>query len=188
MPKDNVERAIKRATGADDDYGPLEEVRYEGYGPGGAAVMVECMTDNRNRTASAVRHAFTKHGGKLGVDGSVAFLFESKGVLSYPPGTDEDALMAAAVEAGAEDVVADDDGSLEVLTAPEEFVSVRSAMAAAGLTPERAEVTQRATAGTHLEADDAQGMLRLFDALEDIDDVQNVYSNADIDAQVVERL
>lgn len=184
MPKDNIERAIKRGSGELEgaDY---QEIRYEGYGPGGAAVMVECMTDNRNRTVADVRHAFSKHGGNLGADGSVAYLFSQTGELLYPPGSDEDAVIEAAIEAGAEDVVVSDDGSIEVLADPDEFEAVRDAMAAAGHPPAQAEVTMRASSLAELEGEEAATMLKLLDALEDLDDVQNVYSNADIADEVL---
>jgi len=187
MTKDTIERAIKRGAGAGegDDY---ESVRYEGYGPGGTAVMVDCLTDNRNRTASEVRHAFAKYGGNLGTDGSVAYLFNKLGVLSYPPGTPEDRLLELALEAGADDMEVDDDGSIEVLTSPDAFTAVRDAVTAAGLVPASAEVTMRAATGSALDEENAKTMLKLLDMLEDLDDVQNVYSNADIAEDILERL
>jgi len=195
MTKDTIERAIKRGAGAQDGenfdeiryegYGPG---RYEGYGPGGVAVIVDCLTDNRNRTVSEVRHAFTKAGGNLGTSGSVAFQFAQTGILSYPPGSDEDALMEAALEAGADDVLSHDDGSIEVLTAPETFVSVKEAMTAAGFEPEQAEVTMRAENTTPLDKDDAEKMIRMIDVLEELDDVQDVYSNADIADDILAEL
>lgn len=178
MPKDNIARAIKRGTG-ELDGANYEEIRYEGYGPSGVAVLVECTTDNKNRTVSEVRHAFTKHGGNLGTDGSVAYLFSTLGVLSYPAGSDEDAIMEAALEAGADDVVSDDDGLIEVQTTLEEFNNVRNAMVNAGFEPEVAEITQRASTDIELNLDDAEKMLTMLDALEDLDDVQHVFSNAD---------
>lgn len=178
MPKDNIERAIKRGTGELEGVN-YEEVSYEGYGPGGVAVLVECTTDNKNRTVSEVRHAFTKNGGNLGTDGSVAYLFNSLGVLGYPAGSNEDAIMEAALEAGAEDVVTDDDGAIEVLTSLEDFAAVRDAMVEAGFEPEVAELTQRASTDISLNTDDGEKMLKLLDMLEELDDVQNVYSNAD---------
>ena len=178
MPKDNIERAIKRGTGELEGVN-YEEVRYEGYGPGGVAVLVECTTDNKNRTVSEVRHAFTKNGGNLGTDGSVAYLFNTLGILSYPSGSDEDAIMEAALEAGAEDVVTDDDGAIEVQTSLEDFEAVRDAMVSAGLEPEIAELTQRASTDISLNTDDGEKMLKLLDMLEELDDVQNVFSNAD---------
>ncbi len=187
MSKDTIERAIKRGAGNQDDAN-LEEVRYEGYGPGGTAVMVDCLTDNRNRTVAEVRHAFTKCGGNLGTSGSVAYQFTRTGVLGYPAGSDEDAIMEAALEAGAQDVVTNDDGSIDVLTDPDEFVTVRDAMVAAGFEPEEAEVTWRASVSSALDLDDAAKMVRLLDMLEDLDDVQNVYSNADISEEVLAKL
>lgn len=178
MPKDNVERAIRRGTG-DIEGASYEEVRYEGYGPGGIAVLVECTTDNRNRTVGEVRHAFTKHGGNLGTDGSVAYLFAKQGTLSFPAGSDEDAIMEAAVAAGAEDVVKHDDDSIEVVTTPNDFEGVRQAIHERGLAPEFAEVSQRASVSIPLEGADAEKALRLLEALEELDDVQNVYTNAD---------
>ncbi len=180
MPKDNVERAIKRGTG-DLEGVNYEEIRYEGYGIGGAAVMVDCMTDNRTRTVADVRHAFTKHGGNLGTDGSVAFLFKHCGQMLFAPGTDEAKLMDAAIEAGAEDVVANDDGSIEVITGPAEFSSVRAALEKAGFKPELAEVTMKPTTENALTGDDAVRMQKLLDALEAVDDVQEVYTTAVID-------
>jgi YebC/PmpR family DNA-binding regulatory protein len=187
MTKDTIERAIMRGSGALDGEN-FEEVRYEGYGPGGVAVMVDCMTDNRNRTVAEVRHAFTKAGGNLGTDGSVAYQFANTGILSYPSGSDEDRIMEAALEAGAEDVVSYDDGSIDVLTQPDQFVDIKEAMLSAGLAPESSEVTMRAANSMSLELDDAEKMVRLLDRLEDLDDVQNVYSNADISEEVLAQL
>lgn len=187
MTKDTIERAIKRGSGAQDGEN-FEEIRYEGYGPGGVAVMVDCMTDNRNRTVAEVRHAFTKAGGNLGTDGSVAYQFAKAGVLSYPAGSDEDQIMEAALEAGAHDVISNDDGSIDVLTEPEQFVDIKQAMVAANLEPEQAEVTMRAANSTPLELNDAEKMVRLLDTLEDLDDVQDVYSNADISEDVLAQL
>jgi YebC/PmpR family DNA-binding regulatory protein len=180
MPKDNVERAIKRGTG-DLDGVSYEEIRYEGYGIGGAAVMVDCMTDNRTRTVADVRHAFTKHGGNLGTDGSVAFLFRHCGQMLFAPGTDEDRLMEAAIEAGAEDVVSNDDGSIEVITGPGEFSAIRAALEQAGFKAELAEVTMKAGTENPLAGDDAVRMQKLLDALESLDDVQEVYTTAVFD-------
>lgn len=179
MPKDNIDRAIKRGSGESDGE-HYDEVRYEGYGPSGIAVMVDCLTDNRNRTAAEVRHAFSKHGGNLGADGSVAYLFSYVGLLNFPTGSDMDALMEAAIEAGAEDVVENDDGSVEVVTAPERYESVRQAMSAAGHAPEHTELTMRPAARTAIDADDLDSFLKLIDTLDDLDDVQQVYSNAEI--------
>ena len=187
MPKDNIERAIKKGTGELPGVS-YEDNTYEGYGPGGVAVMVDCMTDNRNRTVSEVRHAFTKAGGNLGTSGSVAFQFTQTGILSYPAGSDEDAIMEAALEAGAQDVLTNDDGSVDVLTEPDDFVNVREAMTSAGYEPEEAEVTMRAENTTPLDKNDAEKMIRLLDRLEDLDDVQNVFSNADISADILAEL
>ncbi|MEJ2059152.1 MAG: YebC/PmpR family DNA-binding transcriptional regulator [Gammaproteobacteria bacterium] len=187
MPKDTIERAVKRGSG-DLEGENYEEVRYEGYGPGGTAVMVDCMTDNRNRTVSEVRHAFSKSGGNLGTDGCVAYLFTKQGVLSYPTGSDEDRIMEAALEAGAEDVQANEDGSVDVLTAPDDYEAVKAAMVETGLEPENAEVTMRPETAAPIESEDAEKLLRLLDMLEDLDDVQNVYSNADFPDEVLETL
>ncbi len=187
MPKDTIERAIKRGAGGAEGEN-YEELRYEGYGPGGSAVIVDCMTDNRNRTASEVRHAFTKAGGNLGTDGSVAYMFSKTGILSYAPGVDEDTVMEAALEAGAEDVITNDDGSIDVITAPEDFQKVKDAMVAAGLEPEAAEITFEASTKAELDRETAEKLLRLVDALEDLDDVQNVYTNAEIPDDVMEAL
>ena len=177
MPKDNVERAIKRGAGALEgaDY---EEARYEGYGIGGAAVMVDCLTDNKHRTVAEVRHAFTKHGGNLGTDGSVSFLFKHCGQLVFAPGTSEDKVMEAALDAGAEDVIANDDGSTEVITAPSDFAAVKAALEKAGLKPGLAEVTMKPAAEMALSGEDAAKMQKLLDAIENIDDVQEVYTTA----------
>ncbi len=187
MPKDTVDRAIKRGAGSGEGEN-YDEIRYEGYGPGGTAVMVDCMTDNRNRTASEVRHAFTKHGGNLGTDGSVGYLFSEQGILSYAPGADEDAIMEAALEAGASDVITNDDGSIDVMTLPEEFAAVKDAMVAAGLEPANAEVTFEAATKAQLDRDDAERLLKMIDVLEDLDDVQEVYTNADIADDILEAL
>ena len=187
MTKDTIERAVKRGAGETDGQA-LEEVRYEGYGPGGVAVMVDCMTDNRNRTVADVRHAFSKFGGNMGTDGSVAYLFTKRGVISFPAGVSEDKVMEAAVEAGAEDIETADDGSIDVLTTPEDFAQVRDALAGAGLKPESAEVTMRASTYSNLEVEDARKMVRLFDMLDELDDVQKVYSNADISDEVMAQI
>lgn len=180
MPKDNVERAIKRGSG-DLEGVNYEEVRYEGYGIAGAAVLVDCMTDNRVRTVADVRHAFTKYGGNLGTDGSVAFLFRHCGQLLFSPGTDENRLMEAALEAGADDIVTNDDKSIEVITAPYEFVEIRTALDKAGFKAELGEVTMKPASETPLSGDEAVKMQKLLDALESIDDVQEVYTTAVID-------
>ncbi len=184
MPRDTVERAIKRGTGGTEgeDY---EELRYEGYGPGGVAVMVDCMTDNRNRTAGEVRHAFTKYGGNLGTDGSVGYLFTKQGVISFQPGTDEDQVMEAALEAGALDVLVNDDTSLDVITDPDEYSAVKDALTRAGLDTEVGEVTFNASTSAELDLDTAVRLLKMVDALEELDDVQAVYHNADIADEIM---
>jgi YebC/PmpR family DNA-binding regulatory protein len=187
MPKDTVDRAVQRGAGGAEGEN-YDEIRYEGYGPGGTAVMVDCMTDNRNRTAAEVRHAFTKAGGNLGTDGSVAYLFEKQGVISFEPGTDEDAVMEAALDAGAEDVVTNDDGSMDVITTPENFSEVRDALAGAGLNTEQAEVSYNASTQAELDQETAEKLLRMVDMLEDLDDVQEVYTNADIAPEILEAL
>jgi YebC/PmpR family DNA-binding regulatory protein len=187
MPKDNIERAVKRGAGETDgaDY---MECRYEGYGPGGSAVMVDCLTDNKNRTVAEIRHAFTKFGGNLGADGSVNYLFNQVGQLLLPAGSDEDAVMDAAIEAGAEDVVTEADGSIEVLTSPGDFEQVRDGMIAAGFEAESAQVTMRASTSAELGVKEASSMIKMLDLLEDLDDVQEVYSNADISEEVLEQI
>lgn len=178
MTKDAIERAIKKASGGLDDV-TYEELRYEGYAPGGVAVIVDCTTDNRNRTVSDVRHAFTKFGGNLGTDGSVAFLFRKLGVIAFAPGADETRVLEIALEAGAEDVLTDpDDGSIEVLTAPDAFEAVRDALSEAGLAPADAEVTLRADTAVAVEGEAAAAVVKLIDWLEDLDDVQHVHTNA----------
>lgn len=181
MPKDNVERAIKRGTG-DLEGVNYEEIRYEGYGIGGAAVMVDCMTDNRTRTVADVRFAFTKNGGNMGAEGSVAFLFKHCGQMVFAPGTDEEKLMEAAIDAGAEDVVTNDDGSIEVITPPNDFHAVKTGIEKAGFKPEIAEVIMKPTTENVLTGEDAVKMQKLIDALEALDDVQEVYTSALIDA------
>lgn len=178
MPKDTIDNAIKRGSGQLDGVN-YEEIRYEGYGIGGAAVIVDCMTDNRTRTVADVRHAFAKHGGNLGTDGSVAFLFKHCGQLILAPGTSEDRVMEIALEAGAEDVFTNEDGSVEVITAPNnDFVAVREALEEAGLKPEFAEVTMKPSTENVLTGDDAVRMQKLLDALESLDDVQEVYTSS----------
>jgi len=185
MPKDTVERAIQKATGTLEGV-VYEELVYEGYAPGGVAVLVECLTDNRNRTVAEVRHAFTKYGGNLGTDGSVAYLFSKIGVLNYPPGADEDCIMEAALDAGAEDVVTADDGSVEVITDPTSFGAVVQAMKDAGQEADNAEVIMRASLEVEMDVDTGAKVLRFLDALEDLDDTQEVYSNADIPEEAYE--
>jgi YebC/PmpR family DNA-binding regulatory protein len=180
MTKDSVQNAIKRGSGQLDGVS-YEEVRYEGYGTGGAAVMVDCLTDNRTRTVAEVRHAFTKNGGNVGSDGSVAYLFKHCGQFLFAPGTSEDKVMEAAIDAGAEDVVRNEDGSVEVVCAPAAFAAVKEALDKAGLKPELAEITMKPTAEAALAGDDAARMRQLLDALENLDDVQNVYTTAVVD-------
>lgn len=187
MTRDTINRAIARGAGGDDDSN-MDEITYEGYGPGGVAVLVECLSDNRNRTVSEVRHAFSKHGGNLGTDGSVAYLFERKGQIFFEAGADEEQVMDAALEAGAEDVVSNDDGSIEVLTEWTEFMSVKDALEKAGLTPAGGEVTMIASTQAEMDLAGAEKILKLIDRLEDLDDVQEVYTNADIPADVMEQL
>ena len=180
MTKDSVQNAIKRGSGQLDGVS-YEEVRYEGYGTGGAAVMVDCLTDNRTRTVAEVRHAFTKNGGNVGSDGSVAYLFKHCGQFLFAPGTSEDQVMEAAIDAGAEDVVRNEDGSVEVICAPAQFAAVKEALDRAGLKPELAEITMKPTAEAALAGDDAARMRQLLEALENLDDVQNVYTTAVVD-------
>lgn len=179
LPADTVKRNIDKATGNLEGV-QYEEVRYEGYGIGGAAIIVDCMTDNRVRTVAEVRHAFSKHGGNLGTEGSVAFQFQHCGQFIFAPGASEDKIMEVALEAGAQDVVTDDDGAIEVLTAPGDFEAVQAALQAAGLTPEVAEVTWRAGNAIEIEGEDAARMQKLLDVLEDLDDVQDLYHNASL--------
>jgi len=187
MPKDTIERACKRGAG-EMEGANYETIVYEGYGPAGIAIMVETLTDNRNRTVSEVRHAFTKAGGNLGTDGSVAYMFSKLGILIFPEGSDEDAIMEAALEAGAEDVETTEDGIIEVVTSGEDFQAVKDAMEAAGLEAEFAEVTMKASTTTALTGEDAEKVVRLQDALEDLDDVQEVFTNADIPDEVLDQL
>ncbi len=187
LPKDNIDRAIQRGTGELEgvDY---EEIRYEGYGPAGVAILVDCMTDNRNRTVAEVRHAFSKYNGNLGADGSVAYLFNHVGIVSFAPGANEDEIMEAALEADAQDVVSNDDGSIDVFCDPFEVESMQKALKQAGLKPENAEATWYASTSASVTGRDAETTIKLLEALEDLDDVQNVYSNADIPDDVLEQL
>lgn len=187
MPKDNIDRAIKRGSG-DAEGDDFQEIRYEGYGPGGSAVMVDCLTDNLNRTVAEVRHAFSKFGGNLGTNGSVNYLFAHVGQLLFPAGSNEENVMEAAIDAGAEDVLVDDDHSIEVLTDPVEFEEVRDKIAATGLEPESAELTMRASTNAELGVKEAASMIKMLEMLEDLDDVQQVYSNADISDEILEQL
>ena len=187
MTRDTIDRAIARGAGT-NEADNMEELTYEGYAPGGIAVLVEVMTDNRNRTVAEVRHAFTKRGGNLGTDGSVAYLFSRVGQISFAPGADEEQIMDVALEAGAEDIEANDDGSIDVTTAWEEFTAVKQALESAGLEPEGGEVTMIASTTVPVDADGAEKIMGLVDALEDLDDVQNVYTNVDIPDEVLASL
>ena len=177
MPADRIKYNVDKASGTLEGLN-YEEIRYEGYGIGGAAIIIDCMTDNRVRTVAEVRHAFSKHGGNMGTEGSVAFQFKHCGQFVFAPGTSEDKVMEVALEAGAEDVLNDDDGAIEVLCAPPDFEAVKAALEAAGLRSELAEVTMRAETSVELAGEDAQRMQKLLDVLEDLDDTQNVYHNA----------
>ncbi|WP_312271355.1 YebC/PmpR family DNA-binding transcriptional regulator [Pseudomonas sp.] len=187
MTRDTIDRAIARGAGANEGDN-VEELTYEGYAPSGVALIVEAMTDNRNRTAAEVRHAFSKCGGNLGTDGSVAYMFERKGQISFAPGVDEDALMEVALEAGADDVVTNDDGSVDVFTSFSDFIAVNEALTEAGFKSEAAEISMIPSTTTPLDLDTAQKVLKLIDMLEDLDDVQNVYSNAEIPDDVMAQL
>jgi YebC/PmpR family DNA-binding regulatory protein len=178
MPKDTMERAIQRGAGGLDG-GDLSSLIYEGYGPGGVAVLVETVTDNKNRTVAEVRHAFDRSGGNLGTNGSVAYMFDKKGQLNFAPGADEDAIMEAAIDAGAEDVESDEDGSIEVLTTPENFLVVKDALTVAGFEPDNAEIAMIPQNYSLLDLPTSEKVLRLMDDLDDLDDVQNVYTNAE---------
>lgn len=182
MPADRVKYNIDKATGNQEGV-TYEEIRYEGYGIGGAAIIVDTMTDNKVRTVAEVRHAFSKHGGNMGTEGSVAFQFKHCGQLIFAPGTNEDKVMEVALESGAEDVITDDDGAIEVLTSPADFEAVKNALEAAGLTPEMATVTMRAENPIELTGDDAVRMQKLLDVLEELDDVQEIYHNAEFDSE-----
>lgn len=188
MTKDVIERAIKRGAGGMEGEN-VEEIRYEGYGPGGIAIMVDCMTNNRNRTVGEVRHAFSKHGGNLGTDGSVAYLFKKQGQMTFAPGTDEERLMELSLELGAEDIITNDDHSIDVVTSPEDFMTIKEKLATQGFKPEEADVTMSADISVNI-TDQATGeqIVELIDALEDLDDVQSVYTNADISDEVMKQL
>lgn len=187
MTRDTIDRAVKRGTGEGDQEN-FEEVSYEGYGPAGVAVLVECLTDNRNRTVAEVRHAFNKYGGNLGTSGSVSYLFNRIGLLAYATGTDEDSLMEAALEAGADDIAVNDDGSIDVITAIEQFMDIKDAMVNAGFTPENSDIVMQASTEVELDLEAAQKMAKLLEVLEDLDDVQKVHSNADISDEVMAQL
>ncbi|MCW8824891.1 MAG: YebC/PmpR family DNA-binding transcriptional regulator [Gammaproteobacteria bacterium] len=187
MTRDTIDRAIKRGAG-DVDGENYDEIRYEGYGPSGVAVLVDCLTDNRNRTVADVRYAFTRAGGNLGTDGSVAYLFSKTGMLTFAAGSDEDAIMEAAMEAGAEDIETADDGSIEVTTSAEDFTAIKEALVAAGFEPDSADVIMKPSTSVDLDLENAEKVMRLVDVLEDLDDVQNVYTNADFSEEVMAQL
>ncbi|HAG97174.1 MAG: YebC/PmpR family DNA-binding transcriptional regulator [Pseudomonadales bacterium] len=187
MTKETIERAVKRGAGGDDG-GQLDELTYEGYGVGGVAVIVEAMTDNRNRTAGEVRHAFSKFGGNLGTDGSVAYLFTKRGEITFEPGVDEESVLEAALEAGAEDVLTLDDGSIEVITAWEDLGKVKSALDEAGLVSAGAEINMAASVQVDMDLDTATTVLKMIDMLEELDDVQNVYTNANFTQELMEQM
>jgi len=187
MTRDVIERATKRGAGELEGV-TYEEIRYEGYGPSGIAIMLDCLTDNRNRTVAEVRNVFSKRGGNMGTDGSVAYLFNKKGIINFPVDTDEDAVMEVALEAGAEDIVTNADSSVDVFTSPEEFDAVKEALIAANFEPDSAEITMHPELTTSLEVDDARKAMAMIEAFEDLDDVQNVYSNADFSDEVMAQL
>lgn len=187
MTRDTIDRAIKRGAGDTIDEN-VEEIRYEGYGPGGVAMLVECMTNNRNRTAGEVRHAFNKCGGNLGTDGSVAYLFKKVGMITFAPGSNEDVLMEEALELGADDVTTNEDGSIDIITPPDSFMDIKTALIGKGHIPASAEIIMRASVSQRLDREGAEGMLHLLDMLEDLDDVQKVHSNADIPEHVLAKL
>ena len=187
MTKDTIDRAIKRGAGGDDS-GNVDEIRYEGYGPGGVALIVDTMTDNKNRTVAEIRHVFSKFGGNLGTDGSVSYLFTKIGLISLQNEVDEDTIMEAALEGGAEDIVTNDDNSIDIITNPDNLVDVKEAILAVGYKPENTEVTMRASTTNELDKKSAETMTRLLDALEDLDDVQKVYSNAEIPDDILAEL
>ena len=186
MKRDTIDNAVKRGAG-DLDGDNYEEVRYEGYGLGGTAIMVDCLTDNRNRTVADVRHAFSKHGGSLGTDGSVSYMFSKQGFISFASG-DEDAIMEVAIESGADDVITNDDGSIDVMTAPDDFFSVKDALVANNLNPEHSQITMEPANRIELNLEDAEKFMKLIDRLEDLDDTQDVYHNADISDELMAQL
>jgi len=186
MKRDTIDNAVKRGAG-DLDGDNYEEVRYEGYGLGGTAIMVDCLTDNRNRTVSDVRHAFSKHGGNLGTDGSVSYMFSKQGFISFASG-DEDAIMEVAIEFGADDVITNDDGSIDVMTTPDDFFSLKDALIANNLNPEHSQITMEPTNRIELNLEDAEKFMKLIDRLEDLDDTQDVYHNADISDELMAQL
>jgi YebC/PmpR family DNA-binding regulatory protein len=187
MTRDTIDRAVKKGSGETDGEN-YEEIVYEGYGSNGVAILVDCLTDNRNRTVAEVRHAFTKHGGNLGTSGSVAFLFSKIGIITFASGSDEEKVMEAALEAGADDIIVNDDTSIDVTTAPGDFIAVKEAIQEMGLQAEQADIVMQASTGVDLDLEDAQKVMRLIDTSEDLDDVQKVHSNADITDEVMANL
>ena len=187
MTKDTIDRAVKRGAGGDENSN-VDEIRYEGYGPNGVAVIVDTMTDNKNRTVAEIRHAFSKFGGNLGTDGSVSYLFTKIGLISFQGEIDEDAIMEAALEGGAEDIIANGDNSIDVITNPDNLVDIKDVIVAAGFDPQNTEITMRASTTSELDKKSAETMIKLLDALEDIDDVQKVYSNAEIPDEILAEL
>jgi YebC/PmpR family DNA-binding regulatory protein len=187
MTRDTIDRAVKKGAG-DDDGANVEEIRYEGYAPGGVAIIVDCMTDNRNRTVAEVRHVFTKSGGNLGTDGSVSYLFEKKGFICFDDSVDEDQVMEVAIESGADDVALNDDGSIDVITDVDHFSDVKDSLDAAKLASQSAEITMDAAVKVPLDEEGAQKLLAMVDRFEDLDDVQNVYTNADISDEIIENI
>mgnify|MGYP001368222774 FL=1 len=187
MTKDTIDRAVKRGAGGDES-GNVDEIRYEGYGPGGVALIVDTMTDNKNRTVAEIRHILTKFGGNLGTDGSVSYLFTKIGLISFQDKIDEDTIMESALEGGAEDIITNNDNSIDIITDPDNLVDVKEAILAAGFKPENTEVTMRASTTNELDKKGAETMMKLLDALEDLDDVQKVYSNAEIPDDILAEL
>ena len=187
MTKDTIDRAVKRGVGGDENSN-VDEIRYEGYGPNGVAVIVDTMTDNKNRTVAEIRHAFSKFGGNLGTDGSVSYLFTKVGLISFQGKIDEDAIMEAALEGGAEDIITNGDNSIDVITNPDNLVDIKDVIVAAGFDPQNTEITMRASTTSELDKKSAETMIKLLDALEDIDDVQKVYSNAEIPDEILAEL
>ena len=187
MTKDTIDRAVKRGAGGDES-GNVDEIRYEGYGPGGVALIVDTMTDNKNRTVAEIRHVLSKFGGNLGTDGSVSYLFTKIGLISFQDKIDEDTIMESALEGGAEDIITNDDNSVDIITNPDNLVDVKEAILAAGFKPENTEVTMRASTTNELDKKGADTMIKLLDALEDLDDVQKVYSNAEIPDDILAEL
>ena len=187
MTKDTIDRAVKRGAGGDES-GNVDEIRYEGYGPGGVALIVDTMTDNKNRTVAEIRHVLSKFGGNLGTDGSVSYLFTKIGLISFQDKIDEDTIMESALEGGAEDIITNNDNSIDIITDPDNLVDVKEAILAAGFKPENTELTMRASTTNELDKKGAETMMKLLDALEDLDDVQKVYSNAEIPDDILAEL